>query len=98
MTEDEKAAAAHLTETQKDEVSSYYVWATVARRLRLRRDRTWRRARCCQCGGPRQALRKAECAPARCLECWSKAQANIYREKKDNLHRLTERPAVLILG
>ena len=96
MTEYEKAAASHLTAAQKDDISAYYVWATVARRRRLQANSSHRRAICIACHGPRKPLHRAP--KGRCQDCWKKAQAAIHREKHENYHRLFDRPAVLILG
>jgi hypothetical protein len=97
MTDDEKAAAAHLTGSEKDDVSAYYIHATASRRRRSLRGSAWRKAICSQCLGPRSVL-KAGAKPGTCRDCHNRYITQRSKERHENYDRLYARPAVLILG
>ena len=98
MTDAEKDAAAHLTGSQKDDVSAYYCHATLARRRRLRRSAAWRRAVCHKCLGPRKSLKSQAAPNVQCQECHATYIRNRAKELHANHRQFTARPAVLILG
>lgn len=98
MTDAEKDAAAHLTGSQKDDVSAYYCHATLARRRRLRMDKSYRRAVCVKCLGPRKTPLGQSSPGVQCQSCHAKYITHRAKERHENHRRIHDRPAVLILG